>query len=253
MMQTPVLNKTCETCKIRCHKTAACHQQCLRAMVGFRCVCRATVALVTLLLLGAFQVPPDIWESRAHVETSEASGESISSSSSNLSNKVSSISLKHSLKLQVDLLSDDNESKKSETMVTTSLPVLPVFQPGDLVPVTSPACGPDPSKYLPQDPCCYGTACCQNGMAKVLPNRKVTWTKNTEILIVAPQAYYSRHLRPNSRISKLSWITEQKHFPYVLCHFCSIEVEPMCSVKTNQGFLAEGVQQVPPHTAARSS
>ena len=38
-------------------------------------------------------------------------------------------------------------------MISTGLALLSGV-PGARVPVTSPACGPDPKKYLQQDPCC---------------------------------------------------------------------------------------------------
>lgn len=112
--------------------------------------------------------------------------------------------------------------------------------PGGLVrvPVTSPACGPKRKKYLPQDPCCYGTGCCPDGKAQVIPGGRVTWTNRTDLVIVSPEIKKDKNTRPDARNSDLLWITEQKTFPYVLCPFCTVELDPTCSMKTNQGFEA---------------
>lgn len=109
---------------------------------------------------------------------------------------------------------------------------------GARVPVTSPACGPNPKKYLKQDPCCHGTGCCPDGKAQVIPGGRVTWTNRTDLVIVSPEIKKDKNTRPDARNSDLSWITGQKTFPYVLCPFCTVELDPTCSMKTNQGFEA---------------
>ena len=166
------------------------------------------------------------------------------------------------------------------------------------VAVTSPACGPNPKKYLPQDPCCHGTGCCEDGKAKVLPGQQVTWTNQTDLVIVSPEIKIDKRTRPDARNSDTTWITAQETFPqlgflalakshefllikvvlstetvhsrinrcsriittllvftvfnhpiiifgpawqaqlrYVLCPFCTVELEPTCSIRTNQGHL----------------
>ena len=109
--------------------------------------------------------------------------------------------------------------------------------------VTSPACKPDPETHLPQDPCCHGTACCPSGRAYIIPSQnvtgpkiqsfykqplsfkqtsleerrsqgllaaQVTWSNETEMVIVAPQIKKSKYTRPDARHADLAWITQQQ-------------------------------------------
>lgn len=111
-------------------------------------------------------------------------------------------------------------------------------QQGDYVKVVSPACYPIRSKHLPQNPCCERTGCCEDGKAKVVDGRNVTWTSDTELVIVAPLVTNRKHHRRDSKRSNLSWITNQSIFPHVLCPYCTVERQPLCAVKTHQGFEA---------------
>lgn len=65
----------------------------------------------------------------------------------------------------------------------------------------------------------------------------MTWTSETELVIVAPEATRMRNFsRGDSRSLNLSWIRDQSIFPYVLCPSCTVEINPVCSVKSNQGY-----------------
>ena len=74
--------------------------------------------------------------------------------------------------------------------------------------------------------CCEGTGCCPNGIAEVVQGQKVTWTSETELVIVAPQATSRKYARGDSR----PWICHG----YVLCPACAVEIDPVCFVKSNQ-------------------
>ena len=111
---------------------------------------------------------------------------------------------------------------------------------GDLVQVRSPACHPNRRLHLPHNKCCEGTGCCPNGLAKVVQGQKVTWTNETELVIVAPQATSLKYARGDSRSLNLSWIRDQSIFPYVLCPACTVEIDPVCFVKSNQGYESSG-------------
>ena len=105
---------------------------------------------------------------------------------------------------------------------------------GDEVPVTSPSC--PATETLPQNPCCKGQGCCQAGKATVLAGSPVTWSHDTELVIVTSQVRPDEHTRTDARNTNLSWITDQELFPYVLCPFCTVELNPVCAVRTDQGF-----------------
>jgi len=108
---------------------------------------------------------------------------------------------------------------------------------GDVVQVRSPACHPNRSRHMQHNKCCEGTGCCPFGIAKVVQGQKVTWTSETELVIVAPEATRIRNFsRGDSRSLSLSWIRDQSIFPYVLCPSCTVEINPVCSVKSNQGY-----------------
>ena len=59
------------------------------------------------------------------------------------------------------------------------------------------------------------TGCCEDGKAKVVDGRNVTWTSDTELVIVAPLVTNRKHHRRDSKRSNLSWITNQSIFPYL--------------------------------------
>ena len=108
------------------------------------------------------------------------------------------------------------------------------LQEWDEVPVTSPSC--PATETLPQNPCCKGQGCCQAGKAKVVAGSPVTWKHDTDLVIVTPHVRPDKHTRTEARNTNLSWLMDQKLFPYVLCPFCTVELNPVCAVRTNQGF-----------------
>ena len=127
-----------------------------------------------------------------------------------------------------------HETVIPRTSTTTPSTQRHVLREGDEVPVASPRC--PATATLPQNPCCMGQACCEAGKAKVVAGRNVSWKHDTDLVIVTSQVTPDNLTRPDARKTDLSWITDQKLFPYVLCPFCTVELNPLCAVRTNQGF-----------------
>jgi len=111
---------------------------------------------------------------------------------------------------------------------------------GSTLSVHSAKCGHDKSHYLPQSRCCDGNGCCPDGVSHIVAGGYRPWDASTDMVIVVPQMTNFDDARTGGSKEAMrtgyKWIKEQTQFPYVLCPYCAIEVDPVCSVPTHQGF-----------------
>lgn len=102
-------------------------------------------------------------------------------------------------------------------------------------------CAADIKFHRFPNPCCPGDGCCPKGVAKRLPSQKVSWKKDTPLVLVVPQVALYRYTRPAAKHhAKLQWTSDIRGaFPYVICPACSVvTADAVCAVPTNMGMEA---------------
>eukprot|EP00930_Biecheleria_cincta_P058251 TRINITY_DN44105_c0_g1_i1.p1 TRINITY_DN44105_c0_g1~~TRINITY_DN44105_c0_g1_i1.p1 ORF type:complete len:473 (+),score=48.65 TRINITY_DN44105_c0_g1_i1:75-1493(+) len=113
---------------------------------------------------------------------------------------------------------------------------------GDKVPAHSAKCGRNKQKYLPQSRCCDGKGCCPGGVTVVEAGGRRPWNDSTDLLIVMPEMRNLEDARVGGSREAMRqgyrWVKQQTRFPYVLCPFCSIQLDAVCPIPTHQGFEA---------------
>lgn len=97
------------------------------------------------------------------------------------------------------------------------------------------SCGPDPSAYLGQNPCCLGDGCCDGPVGIRSGSGQRPWTGDTDLVVVAPHVKPTKHMRGEKHSSRLEWLVKQDDLPVVLCPTCVAEADPVCSIESSMG------------------